>query len=486
MGGSHLTMHIFLSFSSAQRELAERVALSLEGDGHDVFYDRSSLPAGDTYDARIREAIAGCDLFVFLLSPDAVEAGAYALTELRLAELRWRQPAQRVLPVMAVTTPMERVPAYLRSVSILHPQGDPVAEIGDAIARLRSLPRRRRLRMAAIAGFVAAVSVAAIGTALSRYREIEAARAAEQAHAEAARTAVDAGNFQQAWYEASEALGVAPRSEAAHRERRELAFAWLHAVPEGAEPKHVSDVLERVVPALERELAFVSGREAADVYAHLGWARALAPRDENGKRPDPGEPLAHALEIDPDNTYAHAMLGRLEYWRRDTRGGPFLHRDEARRHLEAAEASGRLRPFVRQMQLETWLATPVEPPELGQVLKLADAMRRHDEPLPSQFRQRLYGLFLFNAPYTWESHSSQDIGDVLAPDAALATYRWLTADGVDEHYASTHRFVLARLLERAGQRDEARSIYRDLSASASKWSNASYRSALASALARTE
>ncbi|MGZ5126027.1 MAG: toll/interleukin-1 receptor domain-containing protein, partial [Burkholderiales bacterium] len=50
-------MKIFLSYSSKDRTLAEPVYLALRAEQHAVFFDRTDLPPGEEYDARIREAI---------------------------------------------------------------------------------------------------------------------------------------------------------------------------------------------------------------------------------------------------------------------------------------------------------------------------------------------------------------------------------------------------------------------------------------------
>ena len=97
-------MDIFISYASEQRAVAEEIALSLRGEGHQAFFDRSELPDGDAYNARIREAIRACDVLIFLVSPESVSEGRYTLTELRFAEEKWRSPAGRVLPVMARPT----------------------------------------------------------------------------------------------------------------------------------------------------------------------------------------------------------------------------------------------------------------------------------------------------------------------------------------------------------------------------------------------
>ena len=135
---------IFLSYPSSLEEMAARIELSLKGEGYAVFRDRSALPPGESFDARIRAAVEESDLFVFLITPESVSPGRYTLTELKLVEQRWGHPAGRVLPVLAEATPMEAIPAFLRAVTILKPHGNLVAEVAAEVARL-SAPWWRRM-----------------------------------------------------------------------------------------------------------------------------------------------------------------------------------------------------------------------------------------------------------------------------------------------------------------------------------------------------
>ena len=75
---------IFLSYPSSLGETAERIELALKGEGYAVFRDRSALPPGESFDARIRAAVEESDLFVFLITPQSVSPGHYTLTELSL------------------------------------------------------------------------------------------------------------------------------------------------------------------------------------------------------------------------------------------------------------------------------------------------------------------------------------------------------------------------------------------------------------------
>lgn len=131
-------MRIFISYSSPDRPTAEEIQLALLGEGHDVFFDKESLPAGGSYHARINDAIALADAFIFLISPDSVAPGSYALTELKFVRNKWRHPNGRVLPVRLLSTPWENIPAYLKSVTVLEPSGNVAAEVLGAVAALSS------------------------------------------------------------------------------------------------------------------------------------------------------------------------------------------------------------------------------------------------------------------------------------------------------------------------------------------------------------
>ena len=157
-------MRIFISFASEQQELAEPVALALRHRGHSVFFSHDDLPPGDNFDERIEKAIARSDILVFLISPESVTKGRYTLTELEFAREKWSDPSNHVLPVMLVETALEKVPNYLKAVTILEPAGNTAAETAVAVSKLgwvaiwaRRLKENRGLRLAAIAIPVVAV-----------------------------------------------------------------------------------------------------------------------------------------------------------------------------------------------------------------------------------------------------------------------------------------------------------------------------------------
>ena len=178
-------MRVFLSYSSEDRPVAERVSLALQGAGHEVFFDRTSLPPGETFELQILDAIERADLLVFLLAPESVAPGAYALTELGIARRRWPHPARRVIPVMVRRVDEQAIPAYLRAVSIIDPEGDLVAEVVTAVDRLGG-HRLRRLKRA-LPWTVTGLALAAVAFALTvavpgRMRRSECDATVTEAH----------------------------------------------------------------------------------------------------------------------------------------------------------------------------------------------------------------------------------------------------------------------------------------------------------------
>lgn len=157
-------MRIFLSYASQDRAAARAIELGLREQGHDVFFDRDDLPAGEEFHGRIRKAIEASDLVVFLVSPDAVDAGSYTLTELEIAEKTWKQASGKLLPVILRPTPHQTIPSFVRSVTFLQTDGHLPASVAAAVHRLDRARKQKRLvkaGMAAALVFVVAAAVAA-------------------------------------------------------------------------------------------------------------------------------------------------------------------------------------------------------------------------------------------------------------------------------------------------------------------------------------
>jgi hypothetical protein len=76
--------YVFLSYASADRERAFRVADLLEASGISVWLDRKSIAAGSSWSAEIVRGIKGCQALLVLVSVTAM-ASANVQQEVQLA-----------------------------------------------------------------------------------------------------------------------------------------------------------------------------------------------------------------------------------------------------------------------------------------------------------------------------------------------------------------------------------------------------------------
>ena len=164
-------MKIFLSYASEDRRIAEEVSLALTQQGHDVFFDREDLPAGDEFHSRIRRAIESADLLIFLVSAHAFDAGSYTINELDIAQKKWPEPSGRLLPVLLRPMDLARVPIYLKSVTFLQTEGNVTAMVADAVHRIARARRRALLTKSAIALGVVALIAGAIALYMRQANE---------------------------------------------------------------------------------------------------------------------------------------------------------------------------------------------------------------------------------------------------------------------------------------------------------------------------
>ena len=159
-------MKIFLSYASQDREIAQSIHRALLEQGHDVFFDREDLLPGEEFHIQIRRTIEGSNLFVFLVSENSIDAGSYTLNELDIAEKALKQASGRLLPVMLQPMPMDRLPAFAKSVTLLQSPGNIPAAVADAVYRIEQKQRRRFFIK--IGAGIAAIALIAAGAWFAR------------------------------------------------------------------------------------------------------------------------------------------------------------------------------------------------------------------------------------------------------------------------------------------------------------------------------
>jgi hypothetical protein len=468
-----LKSKVFLSYTSSLGEAAARIELALKAEGFSVFRDRSALPPGESFDDRIRMAIEESDLFVFLITPEAVSPGRYTLTELKFAEQRWPHPRGRVLPVAVEATPKDAVPAYLRAVTILKPRGNLVAEVAAEVARMGAPWWRRMLEpKRLVPALVAAVLIAGgAWLSLPPYLERREQNAKAAALVAQSRTKSEAGDQASAWKLLEDAIAVAPASREVFEAQEQLAMKQLRRVGinfSGESREYLEDLLKRTVPVLSRGASGAKGERLANLLAHMGWVDYLRRGRIGPGESDAAQSYRSALEADPRNVYAHAMWG-FELLRK-RRSSEALA--EARKHFAVALESGRERDYVRTLQvsalLQSYTNVWIEDTERqAEGIRVASEMRTGGEKLPKgwgggRFKGQLWAIYHFGFVASDEQAS---LLAALPPAEHLATFRWLfPEDDLDPDRGSPSLFdllyVRAQLEEAAGDHAAALASYR--------------------------
>jgi hypothetical protein len=447
-------MKVFLSYASEQAEIARAIEIALRGEGHVVFLDRSSLVSGETYNDRIREALAGSDLFVFLISPEAVAKGRYTLTELEFAEERWPHPGRRVLPVIVSPTALAAIPVYLRSVTILDPAGNVPAAVAATVARLGTPWWRRLVRQRAAALLLVAALAIGIGGWWS-YRHWLSEKQVGELLA-TARLQGESGNRAAAWDTAARAAALAPRRRDVALAQERAAMDWLDHARVTSGKGTFTAIVDKVHPVLARCAVSSEARRAADCLAHLGWGDFLRAREGAGGL-DPVGQYRRAAALDPDNVYANAMWG-FEILRS---GGPLA---EANAHFARARASGRQQAFARSLQIAGLIWRSGSEAE-DEIIRVANDMRMNNEVMPVDSTGTSQAGRLWNVYYR-RLLNRRDMDSFLSavsgPDH-LDTFRWLFPEAaVPADKRDLYLFMRATLEERAGDRDRALATYREL------------------------
>jgi tetratricopeptide (TPR) repeat protein len=226
------------------------------------------------------------------------------------------------------------------------------------------------------------------------------------------------------------------------------------AAPEGqSTDAPAAAMLDQIVPVLEAGLTRAKGPQAADIQAHIGWAHWLNEHiAEREFGPAAEQNLRAALQLDPQNVYANAMLGN---WILQTHGDVA----EAMGHLDIAVATGKARRYVRQLEMGGLTYLDEKGARAAQ-MKVANDMRKGGEPLSSEYKHRILS-FCFD-PLITEHDELVEVLSAVPPDEEWQTYLWLDDDPSQENHDLAHAFIHANLLEVSGDRAGSLALFRTL------------------------
>ena len=295
-----------------------------------------------------------------------------------------------------------------------------------------------------------------------RRRQIDELLHVEQMQAQA-------GDHAAGWASLERALGIAesgglfakltgqlsPDAQRVRTAQENLAMAWaeeLHVAP----GEKYSPIADKIAPVMTRGATAASGQRKADLLAHTGWAAFYKSLD-GASIPDLAPQYKAALVEDAANPYAHAFLGHWIVWS----GGSI---DEAMTEFKAAVAANRARPLVRRVERAALKrrGQSADPA----LVAVATEMRQNGEQVDDSLRSDIDALYYFACGTRDNVEGMRPLLAVVPASEQVVTYRRLFYDragrSLDASPGPQRDACLATLLEAAGQRQDALSVWRRL------------------------
>jgi len=136
--------YIYISYSRNDTETARKIQEALQGRGYTTWIDYQDLQSGSVWASQIDEAIRGAEIFIVLLSPQAVESRTIQ-NEITLAE-NLQKP---IIPVLIERTAIPPSLANRQFVDATSDWESAQAKLMQAVEASAHLPPARRLKVAA-------------------------------------------------------------------------------------------------------------------------------------------------------------------------------------------------------------------------------------------------------------------------------------------------------------------------------------------------
>jgi hypothetical protein len=148
---AHTPGGVFLSYAQEDTEAARRIAEAMRSLGVDAWFDQGELRGSDTWDAKIKQQIRECALFMPIISAATRARGEdHFRREWRFAaECAHDMAAGRtfVLPVVIDDTPEAALPEeFARHPSTRLAKGEPTPEFIAQVKRLLEGPKKPSLK----------------------------------------------------------------------------------------------------------------------------------------------------------------------------------------------------------------------------------------------------------------------------------------------------------------------------------------------------
>lgn len=128
-------MNVFLSYSSADRKLAEQLREELGSQGLSVWSDHL-IPAGTSWQDRLEDAIRSADSILVLVGPKSGTDEAQQFTWRTSLETVWQNSDKRLIPILLRGAELPPFLSGRNSVRIDDPDPQAVGKVAQAVAKL--------------------------------------------------------------------------------------------------------------------------------------------------------------------------------------------------------------------------------------------------------------------------------------------------------------------------------------------------------------
>jgi tetratricopeptide (TPR) repeat protein len=240
-----------------------------------------------------------------------------------------------------------------------------------------------------------------------------------------------------------------PIDRDAQTKETHVAMLWLE---NGIEKQTFADAINQMLAVFDSALVKAKGQEAGDILAHIAWANYLKDNEEMGEDESVGKNLKAAFAVDPNNVYAHTFFG---FWILRQIGDI----KSAEEHFAAALATGRVRTYVREMQILALLRSDESECD-AEELRVANDMRKTGELMSSGQRNRIFWNN-FKTQFHLRKKLAATLA-VLSPADTEATYDWLDDSVNSEVKDESRAYFMANLKEVMGKPEEALADYQAL------------------------
>lgn len=267
-----------------------------------------------------------------------------------------------------------------------------------------------------------------------------------------------------AWQLLEQARALEASSESLRREQVLLAMDWVRDAWRQKGGANYNDILEPLLPSLQRGAIADDTHIAASSLAHIGWANYLRARDNPGIRYEIDRYFQRALEQEPNNLYANVMRGQ---WLLNDQTTEEASLKAAMEHFHTAEALGQQTDWVRRSMFTALTATGWPIAHIDAVLiREANRLRSSGQALPLDLKKRIVKQFRSVADEDVDAWLAT-VDEQISPSELVDCYLWLGQDIDFERDAPSNipvgfnDYILGRLWEHAGDPEKAFEHYRN-------------------------